>query len=74
MPSYAVLLVFLLIFAFVITQVWALAVSRDERHVVSGGADSCIILFHDDSAEKIQAQVDEEKHLVICLFSSIEFL
>lgn len=40
-------------------QVWALAVSSDERTVVSGAADS-VVTFWEDCTEE-QAQEKEEK-------------
>lgn len=47
-------------------QIWALAVSRDERTVVTGAADS-VITFWVDATEEEQKQKETEKAGLVAL-------
>jgi len=47
-------------FAQLSTQVWALAVSRDERTIVSGAADS-VVTFWEDCTEEAETEKEEKR-------------
>lgn len=46
-------------------KVWALAVSPSEQFVVSGGSDSVINLWRDDSKEKEDLRAHEEEQKIV---------
>ena len=48
-------------------QVWALAVSRDEKVIVSGAADS-VINFWEDSTEKKEMEKENQRAELVSKF------
>ena len=38
--------------------------SRDEQHVLSGGADSVLVIYRDNTEQVQQVQLDEQKKQV----------
>jgi U3 small nucleolar RNA-associated protein 13 len=46
-------------------QVWALAVSNDERTIVSGAADSVVTFWEDCTEENEQAKEAERADMVL---------
>ena len=46
-------------------QVWALAISRDERTIVSGAADSIVTFWEDCTEEQEQAKEAKRADMVL---------
>lgn len=53
-----------------LSQVWALAVSRDEKTIVSGAADS-VITFWEDSTEKKETEKEGQRVELASKFVSV---
>lgn len=52
-----------------LSQVWALAVSKDEKTIVSGAADS-VITFWEDSTEKKEIEKESRRVELVSKFVS----
>jgi len=46
-------------------QIWALAVAKDEKYVVSGGADSVITVWEDVTETEELEKIQESEELVL---------
>lgn len=46
-------------------KIWALNVRKDEKFVVSGGADSLINLWEDVTLEEMEQRAKEEEELIL---------
>ena len=56
-----------------IEQIWALAVSSDEKHIVTGAADSVITVWRDYTEERsAEKQIDVERAVLKCVSCSFD--